>query len=132
RFADETITRVEIESRDGDVSVAWTDREDVLVRGEEIEVAEETETLRIAPRPREGLLGLLGRDGMEAELPPSVRHLQVNLRQGELKITNVSGTVNAKVDHGDTSITGGAGAVALKLGAGDLRLAEFEGPVTIS
>lgn len=125
------IQTVSINGRDGDVTVTWTTGEEIVVRGEQIEIDEHNGEATIAQEPREGFLGLLGTKGIEVELPETIAEVRIAARRGDVRLEGPRGDVNAKLDHGDIRARGGSGELALRLGAGDCRVDAYQGPVSI-
>lgn len=128
------VRRLEIDGGDGDLSVRWIARDDVLVAGAEsgVEVEVDGDTLTITRASTRGLLGIFSNPPLGVEVPETVREARLRVRSGDMALEHALGGVEARVDHGDLRVRGGRGELALKLGAGDVSVEAYTGPIAAS
>ncbi|HUZ02682.1 MAG TPA: DUF4097 family beta strand repeat-containing protein [Thermomicrobiaceae bacterium] len=134
RYPGADVRRVEIDGGDGDLSVRWSAREDVLVGGDEtgVEVELDGDTLSVTRASTRGLLGIFSNPSLRVELPDTVREARVRVRSGDVVLEQARGGIEARVDHGDLRVRGGRGELAVKLGAGDVSVDAYSGPIAVA
>ncbi|ACZ39572.1 DUF4097 family beta strand repeat-containing protein [Sphaerobacter thermophilus] len=127
-----------IEGTEGDLRVTWTERDDILVRGDYVEIEHDDDRVEISwqsatvANALTSILGIGTGSPVTVELPQTIRRTEITLRTGDLVLDSPRGTVQARVDRGDTIVDGGDGEIEMKLGGGTIRVERFTGPVTAS
>lgn len=133
RYPGTDVRRVEIDRHDGDVTVRWSARDDVLVGGEQAaDVEVDGDTLTIKGDVEFGRRGSFNRSSLRVELPETVQETRIRVRNGDVELAQARGGIDARVDHGDLEIKGGRGELAAKLGAGDVKVETYAGPVALA
>ncbi|MDI3341325.1 MAG: DUF4097 family beta strand repeat-containing protein [Sphaerobacter sp.] len=128
---------VRIEGADGDLTVTWSAREDILIQGEAIDVTQHGHHVEIAwsplvaSRPITSILGIGTGKLVEIDLPLTLREAEISLRTGDMRLTAPRGDVRVRLDRGDLDVTEGAGELEAKVGDGTIRVERFRGPVAI-
>lgn len=131
RLSAEGVHRARIDCGNGDVSVAWGPRSEIVVRGEEVNLQIHGSTVAIERQGGGKLFGLLSGGAVEIELPEEVSEGRIHTQRGDVRLTNPQGEVRARSDLGDVRIEGGRGDLTVRMGAGDVSISRYDGPVSI-
>jgi DUF4097 and DUF4098 domain-containing protein YvlB len=121
------LRRINVEVEVRDIAARWSERDDVLVRGEGFEAFIEAEELFIgSTRERSNNQGKI-----ELELPLQPLNCTFKVQSGDISLQNAQGRLDTRLDSGDLSVSGGSGNLNVANGKGDLKVDTFAGDVTV-
>lgn len=123
-----SLHRVNVEVEIRDIAARWSERDDVVVRGNGIEAFVEADELFIgAPRERQSNHGKL-----ELELPLQPLNYAFKLERGDISLVDARGKLDVRLDSGDLQVDGGSGNLTVANGKGDVKVETFAGDVTVN
>lgn len=128
RFSVGTLLRVNVDVDTRDVTGIWTETDEIVVRGANVDALVQADELFIT-----GESGRRhGTGPIEIELPSQPIRCEFKVERGDIRLTNALGKIEIQADSGDVSLTKGTGELTISSGKGDLDIQEYDGEVTLN
>ncbi len=128
RYSAEGLLHVSVEVDARDIVASWTDTNEILVRGADVEAVVEADELFVTSGGRRR-----GRsEPVELDLPSNPIGCEFKVQKGDIHLFNAQGKVDAKTDGGDITVEKGVGTLTMATGRGDLKVDTYQGEVITS
>jgi hypothetical protein len=128
RFAPANVVRLNVEVDARDVVATWTETDEILVRGDEIDTVVEAEELFVtSDSSRRGNAGRI-----EIELPSQPIRCQFKVERGDIRLMRGQGKLDVDAGSGDVTVSGGSGSLTIASGKGDSLVDGFRGEVVLN
>jgi hypothetical protein len=128
RFSIDGLLRVNVEVDARDITAAWTDTSEIVVRGPNVDASIQAGELFVTSE-----VGRRNNPGpIEIDLPIEPIGSEFKVERGQAHLSNPQGKVEVKVDSGDVDIQDGSGSLVVAAGRGDGKIEGFSGEVTLN
>lgn len=126
RFAAPELLRVNMDVDTRDVTALWTETDEVVVRGSDVDaVVEAGELFLTSESSRRNNAGPI-----QVELPARPIGCEIKIQRGDVRLSNPQGRIDVQVDSGDVAVDSGSGSLSIACGKGDMKVDGYAGELT--